>query len=121
MRSFPARDALLVLSLLLASCDQSAAPGSTPVTAPSAALVIDVREPSEFAAGHLDAAENIPVGEVGARLDDIALKLGGDKTKPVVVYCMSGGRAARAKTALEQAGFTNVTNAGGYEQLKGAR
>ncbi len=111
---------LLAAALVLASCDQSGPAGATSAAVSSAALVIDVRERSEFAAGHLSAAENIPVGQVEASVDAIAQKLGGDKTKPVVVYCHSGGRSARAKTVLEQAGFTNVTNAGGYEQLKGS-
>jgi phage shock protein E len=83
-----------------------------------AALVLDVRSPEEFASGHLARAENVPVDEVPGRVDAIAAKLGGDKTKPVAVYCARGGRAAKAKTALEQAGFTNVTNAGGYDALR---
>ncbi len=83
-----------------------------------AVLVLDVRSPEEFATGHLARAENVPVDEVAARLDEVAAKLGGDKSKPVAVYCAKGGRAAKAKTALEQAGFTNVTNAGGYEALR---
>ena len=87
----------------------------------SAALVIDVREPSEFEAGHLAGAENIPVGQVESRVEEIAKKLAGDKDKPIVVYCKSGARAGRAKAALEQAGFRNVTNAGGYDQLKSAK
>jgi phage shock protein E len=84
----------------------------------NAALVLDVRSPDEFASGHLARAENVPVDELPARIDAIAAKLGGDKSKPVAVYCARGGRAGKAKTALEQAGFTNVTNAGGYDALK---
>lgn len=83
-----------------------------------AALVLDVRTPEEFASGHLDRAENIPVDEVEAQVDAIASKVGGDKTKPIAVYCASGARSARAKAMLEKAGFTKVTNAGGYKELK---
>ena len=83
-----------------------------------AALVLDVRSPEEFASGHLDRAENVPVDAVPGNIDAIAAMLGGDKSKPVAVYCARGGRAATAKTALERAGFTNVTNAGGYDALK---
>lgn len=109
-------------ALALLACEPSPAPGGPPAAAlSSAALVIDVREPSEFAGGHLQGAENIPVGQIESRVDQMAQKLGGDKTKPVVVYCQSGGRAGKAKGVLEQAGFTNVTNAGGYDQLKGAQ
>ncbi|MFO0551836.1 MAG: rhodanese-like domain-containing protein [Polyangiaceae bacterium] len=83
-----------------------------------AALVIDVRTPEEFGTGHLDKAENIPVDDVQAKVEDIAQKVGGDKSKPIAVYCASGGRASRAKEILQKAGFTNVTNAGGYSSLK---
>lgn len=84
----------------------------------NAALVIDVRTEEEFASGHLARAENIPVDQVESRVDAIASKLNGDKTKPIAVYCASGGRAGRAKGMLEKAGFTHVTNAGGYTDLK---
>jgi len=92
--------------------------GSPKDAVAQAALVLDVRSPEEFASGHLARAENVPVDEVPGRVDAIAAKLGGDKSKPVAVYCARGGRAAKAKSALEQAGFTNVTNAGGYDALK---
>jgi phage shock protein E len=113
---------VLAAALTVTGCDASGPSGPAAASAvASAALVIDVREPSEFAAGHLDGAENIPVGQVAGRVDEISQKLGGDKSRPVVVYCKSGSRSARAKAALEQAGFQNVTNAGGYDELKGAR
>ena len=115
----------MVAAALVVGCEGSGpsnAPAVSAVSAvASAALVIDVREPSEYAAGHLDGAENIPVGDVGARIDEIAQKVGGDKSRPIVVDCKSGGRAARAKATLEQAGFQSVTNAGGYDQLKDGR
>lgn len=84
----------------------------------SAALILDVRTSEEFSTGHLDRAENVPVDEIGARIDEITSKVGGDKSRPVAVYCASGRRAGVAKAALEKAGFTKVTNAGGYEDLK---
>lgn len=39
----------------------------------------------------------------------------GDKNKPIVVYCKTGTRAARAKTILLEAGYTQVTNLGGID------
>jgi phage shock protein E len=42
----------------------------------------------------------------------------GDKTKPIVVYCASGGRAAKAKTQLDAAGYSNVVNGGGVDDLR---
>ena len=69
-----------------------------------APMIIDVRRPDEFAAGHVPGATNIPHTEIAARLDE----LGNDKREEVVVYCESGRRAAIAKDILEKAGFTRV-------------
>lgn len=97
----------------------SSAAAETPKEAVAkAALVIDVREPEEFAAGHLDKAENIPVGDVQSKVEEIKSKLGGDTSKLVAVYCASGNRAGKTKSMLEKAGFTHVFNAGGYRNLK---
>lgn len=70
------------------------------------ALVLDVRESQEFAAGHLPRARHIPLGELGRRLDEIAKF----KEKPVVVTCRSGARSGSACRTLRKAGFTNVHN-----------
>lgn len=72
-------------------------------------LVLDVREPAEFAAGHLPKARNIPLKELGNRLDEI----GKYKERPVVVTCRSGPRAGSACRMLKRAGFGTVY------QLKG--
>jgi len=64
------------------------------------ALLIDVRTNGEFSSGHIEGARNVPVGELGSRLDKLPRK------KPVVVYCRSGARSARAARMLEKAGFT---------------
>jgi phage shock protein E len=77
------------------------------------AVVIDVRTPTEFRRGHYKDAINIPVGELSSNLN----KLRHDKTKPIVLYCHSGARAASAKHALRQAGFTNVINAGSLHHM----
>jgi phage shock protein E len=82
------------------------------------AAVIDVRTPDEHAGdGHLQGDHNIPVQEIEARVSDVAALVGGDKSKPVVVYCRSGARSSRARGILEKAGFTNVVDAGGYSGL----
>ncbi len=70
------------------------------------ALVLDVREGAEFAAGHLPHARHIPLSELPKRLDEIAKF----KQKPVVITCRSGGRSGSACRALKNAGFTSVFN-----------
>jgi len=79
------------------------------------ATVLDVRSPDEFNGGHLPQATNMPVQSFDpAAVDKL---VGGDKTKPVVVYCAKGGRAQKAKDKLEAAGYTHVVNGGGYDDL----
>lgn len=71
------------------------------------APLIDVRTPQEFQAGHVEGAVNIPVDQVGARLDEIkGLVAGKDNT--LVVYCRSGNRSAHAARALRAAGYEVV-------------
>jgi rhodanese-related sulfurtransferase len=72
----------------------------------SGAMLLDVRTPEEFAAGHIEGATNIPVQELGARLAEVP------KHQPVVVYCASGGRSARAAAMLRQAGVGQVHDLG---------
>lgn len=82
------------------------------------AAVVDVRTPGEHASdGHLQGDHNIPVQDIEARVADVAALVGGDKTKPVVVYCRSGARSSRARRILEAAGFTQVIDGGGYSGL----
>ena len=77
------------------------------------AVLLDVRTPAEWNERHLDGASLIPVDELDGRLEEVAKLTGGDKNKPIVVYCHSGGRAGRAKKKLLKAGYTQVTNLGG--------
>ncbi|MBI3396617.1 MAG: rhodanese-like domain-containing protein [Spirochaetia bacterium] len=78
----------------------------------SGALVLDVRTPGEYSGGHYNGAKNIPVDDLAGRLKDV-----GEKQKSIVVYCRSGARSARAKSILEAAGYTDVTNAGGFGDM----
>ena len=80
------------------------------------ALIVDVRTPEEFAAGHYKGAVNIPLSDIQSRLPEF-----GDKNKPVVVYCRSGNRSAKAKAILESNGFKDVTNGGGLRDMPAAR
>ena len=74
---------------------------------------IDVRSAEEFNAGHLQNAVNIPHDKIIAGVK----ALGSDKDAPINLYCRSGRRAEAALTELKNAGYTNVTNHGGYEDL----
>lgn len=67
-------------------------------------LIIDVREPSEFASGHIVNAQNI----MFAKLDDQLANLEDHKNKPVIVTCQQGTRSAAACKKLVKAGFTQV-------------
>lgn len=77
------------------------------------ALLLDVRTKEEYDGKHLDGATNISIQELDGRMADVDKLVGGDKTKPIVVYCGSGRRAATAKEKLVAAGYTQVTNLGG--------
>ena len=72
---------------------------------PSAVLV-DVRRPDEFAAGHLPGAVNIDVTAPDFSRRVTAL----DNTRPTYVYCRSGARSATAAAQLTGAGFAQVAN-----------
>jgi thioredoxin len=68
--------------------------------------LIDVRTPEEFNAGHILDAENI--NWLGNNFVSDAEKL--DKSKPIFVYCKSGGRSAKAAAKLEELGFKKIYN-----------
>ena len=74
---------------------------------------IDVRSAEEFNAGHLQDAVNIPHDKI---IEGVKA-LGSDKDAPINLYCRSGRRAEAALTELKNAGYTNVINHGGYEDL----
>ena len=74
---------------------------------------IDVRSAEEFNAGHLQDAVNIPHDQILARIQAVSP----DKNAPANLYCRSGRRAEAALNELKNAGYTNVTNHGGYEDL----
>ena len=67
-------------------------------------VVLDVRTPEEFAAGHLPGAINIPHTELASRV----LELEGSRESDIVVYCRSGARAATALGVLEKSGFKRL-------------
>jgi rhodanese-related sulfurtransferase len=72
-------------------------------------LVLDVREPGEFAEGRILNSRNIPLGELEGRLKEIDRY----KDKPVIVACAVGSRSGGAAGLLRKHGFTNVVNLSG--------
>lgn len=78
--------------------------------------ILDVREPAEFAAGHLPGAINIPRGV-------LEFKIGADpalhdkQAEEIIVYCQTGGRSALATEALHKIGYDKaVSMAGGFKE-----
>jgi len=129
---------LFVLLLSLVGCSKSESSASTaqasepkpsapkPAKDPASArkliadgaFVLDVRTPDEYAAGHLANAANVPIQEFAQRMAEVEKLAGVDKARPVVVYCAAGRRATKAKQQLEAAGYTNVVNGGGFDDLR---
>lgn len=68
------------------------------------AVIVDVREPNEFAAGHLPGAINVPRG----LLEFTVFKKITDVNATIYVYCKTGGRAALATKTLKDMGYTNA-------------
>lgn len=79
------------------------------------AMIVDVRTPQEFSNGHLNNAVNFPLSELDQHFKDI------DKDRLIVLYCRSGNRSGQAYKYLQSQGFTNLYNAGGFEELQHAQ
>lgn len=77
-------------------------------------LWIDVRTLEEYKAGHLEGAVHIPYDEIEQKISAVSV----DKTADIQLYCRSGRRSGIALETLRSLGYSKVTNAGAYEQLK---
>ena len=75
------------------------------------ALLVDVREPEEYAAGHIPGAVNAPL----SKLDEARLP----KDRPLFLYCLRGTRSARAAGLLRRRGYGRVRSIGGIAGYKG--
>ncbi len=81
------------------------------------AVVIDVCEPNEFAAGHVGGAKNVPLSELESKLGG-AVK---NKALPLILVCQSGMRSGRAVAVAKKLGYTQVQSlAGGLGAWKSA-
>jgi len=70
-------------------------------------VLLDVREPMEWDAGHIEQALHIPMGQLNARVDEIP------SDQPIVVVCRSGNRSQAVTDALNRAGWTAHNLEGG--------
>ena len=69
-------------------------------------IIIDVREPYEFASGHIKDALNIPLGEV---LEDASAMDGIPRGAKIILYCNSGSRSSVAGSVFRSKGYKNVS------------
>jgi rhodanese-related sulfurtransferase len=77
------------------------------------ALIVDVRTHEEYRADHYKGSVNIPLAEIGSRLEEF-----GAMDNKIVLYCRTGNRSGQAKRILERNGFENVINAGGLKHMR---
>ena len=78
------------------------------------ALLLDVRNPNEWKAGHAEGAAWIPMGELAERQEELPTD------REIVVICKTGGRSAQVAKALLAAGYGAVNVAGGSEAWRSA-
>ena len=74
--------------------------------------LLDVRSPMEFEENHIPGAINIPLDIVVSKMKQIS-----EMQKPIVVYCLSGGRSSTATSILQQNGIQDIYNGGGIFSL----
>lgn len=78
------------------------------------AVLIDVRTREEYADAHIPGSLNIPLNELQSAENRIS-----DKSTPLFVHCLSGGRSRQAVHFLKRLGYTDVTDLGGIHHYSG--
>ena len=86
----------------------------------SSIILLDVREPDEYAVSHIDKSILLPLGDVSAKVETVVP----DKKTTIIVYCRSGRRSALASTELAGLGYASIYDLGGindwpYETVNG--
>jgi rhodanese-related sulfurtransferase len=79
------------------------------------AVALDVRERTEWDAGHLPVSRHIPLGDLGSRMSELP------RERTIVVVCRSGNRSRTATAALRRAGFDAENLDGGLKAWQAAR
>lgn len=79
------------------------------------ALLVDVRNPSEYEGGHIPGSINFAMSRILKEAEEAF----SDKSQPIFVYCQSGARSARAGKLLELLGYEDVTDLGGISGYTG--
>jgi len=114
------RELILLLLIVFVGCAQSKTIDITEISQKdlNSGIVIDVRTPEEFNAGHLDKARNINWYDENFAEQFNAIS----KEETLYVYCKKGGRSAKAQEKLTALGFTHVVNLeGGYDAYIAAK
>jgi thioredoxin len=104
---------LIIIAFVFASCNNQStknievinpAAFAEKISTTQNAQILDVRTPDEFASEHIDNAVNVNWND-----EDFATKAATyDKSKPVFIYCLSGGRSKKASEKLQELGFTTI-------------
>lgn len=89
--------------------------GAATCAAVKEAVLLDVREADEYAAGHIAGAVNVPLSQFAQRVHGAAPRA----DAPVYVYCLAGSRSVRAAKLLRSMGYTAVHDLGGVNGYKG--
>ena len=102
---------MLVWPLVAGSMNAGAlnASGAVQLINREKAVVVDICEPAEFAAGHVTGAKNIPLGDFEARLPGVVK----NKTLPLILVCASGARSARAVVIAKKLGYEQAQSLNG--------
>ncbi len=103
---------MLIVCVLTVSCSQSEiidgdisqASLIVQMASDNAPIILDVRTPEEYAAGHISGAINIPHNMLAARIDELSEY----KNKQIVVHCQSGRRAGLAESVLREGGYNKI-------------
>jgi rhodanese-related sulfurtransferase len=110
---------MLVWPLIAGSMNAGAlnATGAVQLINREKAVVIDVCEPAEFAAGHVGGAKNVPLGELEAKLPGMVK----NKALPLILVCASGMRSSRAVAIAKKLGYEQAQSlSGGLKAWKAA-